>query len=140
MTANLLSQTFFAEELLELHEHLLDYGLEQRSLTGQSLHKALQLAQLYRQSSRNDLFALSLAQQESCSLLTGDKHLREAAKKEGVVVYGTIWLVEQLVLERKISVSIAQSAYEKMSRSGRRLPWKDAIERLKQLEPGAIES
>jgi len=92
------------------------------------------LAGTYRQPSRNDLFALSLAKQEDCDLLTGDKHLRVAAEREGVSVHGTIWLVETLVSEGKISVTVARSAYERMSASGRRLPWKKALDRLSRFE------
>ncbi len=40
----------------------------------------VRMAQIYKRTSRNDLFALSLAKQEHCPLLTGDKHLKETAE------------------------------------------------------------
>ena len=123
----------FAEELEDFHAHFLELGLEQKSLTSETMIAAMQLAQTYTRTSRNDIFALSLAKQERCSLLTGDRHLKEAAEKENVRVHGTIWLVEELVLARKISAHVAKSAYEQMEKSGRRLPWKVAKDRLKKL-------
>ncbi|ACU90929.1 DUF3368 domain-containing protein [Desulfomicrobium baculatum] len=123
----------FTEELEELHAHVLDLGLEQKSLSSESMIATVRMAQIYKRTSRNDLFALSLAKQEHCPLLTDDKHLKEAAEKEDIIVHGTIWLVEELVRTGKISAHIAKSAYEKMEQSGRRLPWKTAIDRLKRL-------
>lgn len=129
----IIPDILFSEELKELHAHFLEFGLEQRSLNSAAMTAVMHMAQIHARTSRNDLFALSLAKQERCALLTGDKHLKEAAEKENVVVHGTIWLVEKLVLEGKISVHVANSAYEKMENSGRRLPWKAAKDRLKKL-------
>ena len=44
------------------------------------------------------------------SNLTGDKPLRKAANKEGVVVYGTIWIYDQLKNLGKISEDDYDSA------------------------------
>jgi rRNA-processing protein FCF1 len=131
----IIPDILFVEELAELHAHFLDYGLEQRALSAKSMLAAMEMMQFYRHPSRNDLFALALAKQETCSLITGDKHLKMAAKEEGVNVHGTIWLVEEMVKSEKITISIAKAAYEKMEQSGRRLPWKKAIERLEKMKP-----
>ena len=71
----------FTEELAELHAHVLDLGLEQKSLSSESMIATVRMAQIYKRTSRNDLFALSLAKQEHCPLLTGDKHLKETANR-----------------------------------------------------------
>lgn len=131
----IIPDILFVEELVEIHAHFLDYGLEQRALSAESMLVAMKMMNSYRRPSRNDLFALALAKQEACSLLTGDKHLKMAAEEEGVNVHGTIWLVEELVKNGKITMLIAKAAYEKMEQSGRRLPWKKAMERLEKLKP-----
>ncbi|NVM78060.1 putative nucleic acid-binding protein [Duganella sp. SG902] len=87
------------------------------------------LSQRYRRPSRNDLFALVLAASEACPLLTGDRDLRAAAESEGVDVFGTLWLVTEMVRTQKISAHVARAAYQRMRDSGRRLPW-DEAERL----------
>ena len=129
----IIPDILFFEELVELHAHFLDYGLEQRTLSSESMIRAWEMAQIHKRPSRHDLFALSLAKQELCPLLTGDKDLKEAAEKEGVEVRGTIWLVEELVRTKRVSVNIAKSAYDKMEQSGRRLPWKKAKYRLSKM-------
>lgn len=129
----IIPDILYEQELSEQHQGLLELGLAPKTLSPESVLDVLKLAELYKRPSRNDLFALSLARQEGCALLTGDKHLREAAEKEEIAVYGTLWLVEELVKEGKISVAIAKSAYERMRRTGRRIPWKLAMERLKKI-------
>jgi len=66
---------------------------------------------------------------ERCPLLTGDKNLRKAADQEGVQVYGTIWLVSEMLQQKIIQLSIARKAFQKMKDAGSRLPWDD-VDRL----------
>lgn len=113
----------FEEELEAKHEHLLELGLMLGELTGESVQYGSEIMMCYRQTSRNDCFALALARQEKCPILTGDKALRSAAEKEGVVVMGTIWLVEQLIEQSLITTEVAREAFQRMKVAGRRLPW-----------------
>jgi predicted nucleic acid-binding protein len=92
------------------------------------------LTEQYRKPSRNDCFALALAKQEGCPLLTGDRDLRTAAEQESVLVMGTIWLVTQLVNVGIINCITAREAYDRMRLSGRRLPWPTAEEKLREIE------
>ena len=77
----------------------------------------------YPRASRNDLFALALAKQESCPLVTGDNALRKACEKEEIDLLGTIWIMNQLVYHDVIDKDMAQKAYIKMKENKRRLPW-----------------
>lgn len=129
ITPNIL----YYEELSRHHAGLLDPGLEPRPLTPESMSRAFDLARIYRRPSRNGLLAVALAGQESCSLLTGDKHLRTAAQSEGITVFGTIRLVEKLLDDGKISADAARAAYEAMRRAGSRLPWGIATHGLKNI-------
>ena len=119
----------YYEELEEQHAHLLDMGLQPRSLSAKSVERVQALAQTYSRPGRNDLFALALAEAEACPLLTGDAALRQAAEAEKVEVKGTIWLIGEMVRERRITVAVARAALNKMRLRGRRLPW-DAAERM----------
>ena len=94
----------FMEELVEYHLELPGYGLQVMSLTEETVAESMRLRQQHRHPSQNDLFALALAKQESCPLLTGDRRLRDVAKQEGVVLKGTLWLIERMVEEAIISV------------------------------------
>jgi predicted nucleic acid-binding protein len=69
----------FEEELRDGHAHLVDLGLELKELTSESMSYTFELTQRFGKPSRNDCLTIALAKQEECPLLTGDKHLREAA-------------------------------------------------------------
>ena len=129
-TPNLL----FADELAEQHPYLPTYGLQLGILNGESMNRVSQLTLKYKNTGRYDCMALALAQQEQCTLLTGDQNLTKAAKAEKVETRGSIWLVEQLVSHRMISIASARHSYAQMEANGRRLPWKQARQRLNELE------
>ena len=124
----------FYEELDEQHGYLIDMGLEVRELDERMVARVFDLAGQYKRPGRYDLFALVLAAEENCPLLTGDKDLKAAAESEHVEVRGTLWLVEEMVRAGKISVQIARNAYLRMQVHGRRLPWKHAEDRLALLD------
>ncbi|MGO2344034.1 PIN domain-containing protein [Vibrio litoralis] len=124
----------FFEELEEEHSHLPDLGLALKEVSSESMMYAMQLTGTYTQASRNDCFALALAKQEQCPLLTGDMALRKAAEKEAAIVKGTIWLVIQLVVHQQINTEQAREAYRRMQANGRRLPWTIAEKALVDLD------
>ena len=123
----------FYEELEEQHAHLLEMGLAVRELTSETMHYAFELTQKASGPSRNDCFAIALAKQEHCPLLSGDKALRKLADKELINTKGTIWIVTRLIEEQLITVTDAKDAYDKMKAAGRRLPWQVAEEELRKL-------
>lgn len=84
----------YHEELQERHSHLPEMGLNVAPLEPESMSDAANLIARYSRASRNDCFALALARQENCPLLTGDRELVRAAENENVPASGTIWLVE----------------------------------------------
>ncbi|MGD7291101.1 DUF3368 domain-containing protein [Ralstonia pseudosolanacearum] len=124
----------YYEELEEQHAHLLDLGLQPRTLSAKSVERVQVLAQTYSRPGRNDLFALALAEAEACPLLTGDAALRQAAETEQVEVKGTIWLIGEMVREQRITVVVARAALNKMRLNGRRLPWDVAEQMLVALD------
>jgi hypothetical protein len=119
----------YHDELAGQHAHLLDAGLQLRSLSALTMARALSLSQTYARPGRNDLLALALAEAERCPLLTGDAALRQAAEAERVEIRGTLWLVSAMLSHGGISVATARSAFDGMRANGRRLPW-DVADRL----------
>ena len=113
----------FEEELRDRHAHLRKLGLRVLVVERRGVERAAALALHYRKPSRNDLFALALAEQESCPLLTGDRFLRDAALAEGVTVHGTLWVTERMVEARVVPAARLRAAYARMREFGRRLPW-----------------
>ncbi|MEZ4268728.1 MAG: PIN domain-containing protein [Myxococcota bacterium] len=123
----------FYEELAGRHAHLLEHGLKLIPLGERAMLRAVEFASRYRRPSRLDLAALAAAEQQGCPLITGDKNLRAAAESERIAVYGTLWLMERLVITQIISVAQARVAYARMRDLGRRLPWDEAESRLRSL-------
>lgn len=120
----------FEEELRADHPELPRLGLSMLELREETVVYADRLVEKYRRlgASINDLLALALAWQEKCPLLTGDSRLRTAGQTESIDIHGSLWLVEQMVQARTITVRQAEAGYEKMRDAGRRLPW-DEIEK-----------
>lgn len=124
----------FAEELEQRHAHLSQLGLRCKTMSGDLVAEAYSLHQKYVRPSVNDMLALILAKHEDCPLLTGDKALRDAAKDLNVEVHGTIWLVKQILEDKKITVEVARVAFQRMRDSGSRLPWSE-VEKLLTYTP-----
>lgn len=124
----------YYEELAEQHAHWRDMGLIVKSLPAEGVARVQALSQKYKRPSRNDLFALALAEQEQCPLLTGDAALRNAAETEQVEVKGTIWLVTEMVRKQCVTATVARVAFKAMQEQGRRLPWELAHSMLNTLE------
>jgi predicted nucleic acid-binding protein len=124
----------FVDELEADHAYLLDYGLQLGELNPASMAEVETLVIKYKQPSRYDCFALMLAKQEQCPLLTGDQNLRKAAEQEFIEVKGTLWVLESMVSHGIIDVAAARIAYAQMRENGRRLPWEMAENRLVEIE------
>lgn len=92
----------YYEELQEQHRDLQDKGLKLKTLSPKGVERVQELSQKYRKPSRNDLFALVLAELNKCPLLTGDAALRQATNAENIEVKGTIWLLEEMLNEKKL--------------------------------------
>jgi len=120
----------YYEELKEEHHNLLEYGLKTKKLSSNSIKYSQKIIKKYPKTSPNDLFALALAKQDSCPLITGDGALRKAGAKEGVIIFGTVWLVEELMNYSIITVDEAREAYKLMKNNGRWLPWEMIEKRL----------
>jgi predicted nucleic acid-binding protein len=124
----------YYDEIEAQHAHLLNMGLQVRSLPAAGVARVEMLSQLHKRPGRNDLFALALAEAEQCPLLTGDADLRIAAQSEQVEVKGTVWLMTEMVRQQRITFAVARAALRTMQVNGRRLPWRIAEQKLKELE------
>lgn len=87
------------DELLSppgLGDELMNLGLQKTALTEDEFFMAEELASKYAKPSVYDCIALAIAKNRGLVLLTGDGPLRKAAIAEGVVVMGTIGILDQL--------------------------------------------
>lgn len=124
----------YIEELEEHHGELPAYGLQIKTLGAERVDYAVALQTENIKTNANDLFALALAKQEDCPLLTGDGALRDLAAVEQVEIRGTIWIIEQMLQEGILNPDQAKEAFRAMKDSYRRLPWKEAENMLKRVQ------
>jgi len=121
----------FEEELRAHHAELLNLGLQCVSLASGYMPRWEELVKRYgAHTSVHDCLALAVAEQERCPLLSGDRHLRQAAEQEGVEVRGTLWLIEEMVSHAVIDLARAYAVYDQLETAQRRLPFKQARTRL----------
>ena len=119
-----LSQSVLAKKMSTSAETLNKWEMGQKApLSGDILQYAQQLMAKYPRPSRNDCFALALAANLSLPLLTGDKHLRSATKREGVTVMGSLWLFVEIENHGLVTKESLTIALKKMKDGGRLLPW-----------------
>jgi len=110
----------------------MEHGLQSATLSGTQVQEVTALTVRHRQVSANDLFALVLARTLEAVLLTGDQHLRQIAAQQGIVVHGTLWVLDEMVRLKVIAPSQAAQALEQMLARGSRLPRARCQRRLQQ--------
>jgi len=65
-------------------------------------------------------------------LLTGDAHLREAAKSEGVDVHGVLWVLDELVAQSILTPPDAATSLQRITAAGGWLPRMESEDRIKR--------
>lgn len=115
---------------------LVACGLRVEELSGEMVLKVADLAVRHLRPSRQDLFALVLAEALEATLLTGDGALRDAAREIGVEVHGTIWLLDQMMAHGIIDGRERAQALKLMIDYGSRLPKEEVESRLDEDQNG----
>jgi len=124
------------DELLNpanLKQNLLNLGLKKVELDINELFLAEEYVAKYKQLSRYDAIALAIAKNRRITLLTGDRRLREAAKKECVNVIGTLRILDKLYAYGHISEEEYNEClleFKKHNRAAIRLPGAEIEQRL----------
>jgi len=117
-----------------VHKFIEDGRLCAEDIDGDDLREMAEWAHASRVSLQDASVAL-LARKRKGVLLSGDKRLRERARREGIDVRGTIWILDVLVEARSISPALAAMALQKMVSAGARLPKDEYEQRLAHWRP-----
>ncbi|EGJ12166.1 type II toxin-antitoxin system VapC family toxin [Rubrivivax benzoatilyticus] len=128
----------FARELEAENGPLLrTLGLGVVALNPDEVDFAQQLRKLRPGLSLPDCFALSCARRQGHALVSGDKLLRAEAQARHCVVYGLLWVLDQMEASGKVG---AATLHEGLSRiwnhPRRRLPKAEVMERLQRWSCG----
>jgi hypothetical protein len=112
---------------------LLKLGLRIESLDGAGVTQALAYQAQVPALSLADSFALALAKINDWTLLAGDGELRKLAGAEKVEFHGVLWVLDQLLEQKRVSAKILHDALTTISAHPRcRLPARDVRERLER--------
>ena len=80
-----------------------------------------------------DCFALSCARRQDHALVSGDKLLRTSAQAKHCVVYGLLWILDQMEASGKVSTSTLHEGLSRIwNHPRRRLPKSDVTARLQR--------
>lgn len=124
---------FVTDELNDLPvEQLVGHGLLIEALDEQAVGQLFTLMGAHGNSSLADVSCYYLAKKSGFPLLTGDGKLRKQAGKDGVQVFGVLWLLDQLVANSLIPNSRAAEALRAMLQHGARLPQAECSQRLQK--------
>lgn len=113
-------------------DELKRLGLIEKELSGVHIQEVFRLRVAYKAPSINDLFALVLAKTLDVTLLTGDKHLRQAAVQENVSVHGTLWILENMERLDIVTPLLLAQGLQKMLDTCRRLPENECKKLIKR--------
>jgi len=129
----LCSTDFVLSELIDLStSELVNLGLQVELLDEAAILQLYELKAEHRNSSLADVSCYLFAKSTGYPLLTGDGKLRKQATKDGIQVYGVLWLMDQLVANRVISKAHAELSLEKMLLKGARLPHAECHRRVQE--------
>lgn len=86
------------------------------------MRRLFKLKVAHNNSSVADVSCYLLAQDTGRPLLTGDGRLRKQAMRDGLEVFGALWLLDQLVAHGVVSPAQAGQGLQAMLAHGARLP------------------
>ena len=135
-----MNEDAIEDELLSppgFKETLLERGLLPVEMTIEEFFLAQEYGTRYLQLSIHDRIALAIAKTRNITLLTGDGALRNAAKKEGVDLLGTLGLLDQLTQQNLITREHYRGCLERLAEYNGgviRLPKSELEKRLKEFD------
>ncbi len=138
----LMSRYAVEDELLSppvLGRKLIAYGLIPVEITIDEFLLAQEYGTQYAQLSTYDRLSLAVAKARGIILLTGDGALRKAAKREDVVIMGTLGILDQLYAEGQIDTEEFRRCLESLKAYNGgfvRLPKEELEKRLASLDRG----
>ena len=119
----------FAELDAPLRSTVQALGFEIGVLGAETVGEIFALRPEHPRLSVADLFAFFVARDRRAMLLTGDARLRKLAEIRGLVVHGTLWVLDELHARQVLDEQNALSALERILALGGRLPMSECQKR-----------
>jgi predicted nucleic acid-binding protein len=71
-----------------------------------------------------------LCEQEDAILLTGDAALRKVVAQQGIEIHGILWLLDELVMHRRLETALACLKIHELAQFNKRLPANEISKRV----------
>lgn len=114
---------FAIQELIQPGWKTLEVlGVKAHELPADQIVVLHQLRRTYQNLSIIDLAAFLIAKMLDTILVTGDRRLNELANAHGLTVHGVLWLLDEMLRFKILTLEQAKKALEQMLESGARLP------------------
>ncbi len=108
--------------------------LKIKSFESRELLEIVKIGKKHKSLSIQDLSVLKLAISLNGILCTTDKNLKEIASGKNLEIHGTLWIVEQMIISKKLNSKIAIKKLKKLKDTNPRAPKKEIknlIERIR---------
>ncbi len=94
----------------------------------------LNMELVYSNNSFADRTAIYKAKQMKCTLLTCDEKLRKEAVKQNLEVYGSIWVIDEMIEKKGLNTGRAIKVLESLKITNAWLPIDEINERIRNLK------
>jgi len=131
-----IADMVLAEVQEENTDELIKFVTNDQLLVNSATFKELLMINEFKTNNGNlsipDCSCLYLAQKLSATLLTGDGALRKTAIAMEVDVHGILWILDELLIEKKLSPTMAIKKLKLLTKNNKRLPAAEIDKRLKE--------
>lgn len=128
------------EQKATLNRFLTSEGVEIIDFSGEEMLNILRFHTRRNLKRLTDKSVLFLAVQRQCPLLSGDGDLRKEAQDNGLTVFGSLWVIKELVEQAICTPQIGITLLKRLERCNPRLPKKKMEELIAHMEGCMIGS
>jgi len=130
-TTDLVSAEITDENALRFHQYINRKKIQIRSFSDKELEEVLKIKSDNPPLSMADCSCFWLCKQLSATLLTSDGKLRRSASEKNIPVHGILWVFDNLISEKEISIGEAESKLKALMDINPRLPREECYKRLR---------
>jgi len=131
-TTDLVSAEVTDENVLRFQQYIKKKKIQIWSFSDKEFEEVLKIKSDNPPLSMADCSCFWLCRQLSGTLLTSDGRLRRSASEKDIPVHGILWVFDNLISEKEISIGEAESKLKDLMDINPRLPRNECRKRLKK--------
>lgn len=131
-TTDLVRGEVIDENALRFQQYIKKKKIQIWSFSDKEFEEVLKIKSDNPPLSMADCSCFWLCRQLSATLLTSDGRLRRSASEKDIPVHGILWVFDNLMSEKEISIGEAESKLKALMEINPRLPREECRKRLKK--------